>query len=64
MSWRVPRLAGSKATAGPFVVTVGVFGLTRGTFEVRSWITVVDRGEDFDEAMAAALRPSVRLHKP
>jgi hypothetical protein len=60
----VPRLAGSKATAGPFVVTIDVSKLQRGEFETRSWVTAVDKGESFAEDAAVAAPQSVTLLKP
>lgn len=64
LSWTVPRLAGSKATAGPFVVTIDVSRLQRGEFETRSWVTAVDKGESFAEDAAVAAPQSVTLLKP
>jgi alpha-beta hydrolase superfamily lysophospholipase len=65
VSWTMPRLAGSKATAGPFVAVLDVSRLKPGAFTVRTWITAADGGgESFDESNAAAAPQSVTLDKP
>jgi len=64
VSWTVPRLAGNKSTAGPFVAVIDVSGVKPGAFEARAWITMVDGSQGLDESMAAALPQSVKLSKP
>lgn len=64
VSWTVPRLAGNKSTAGPFVAAIDVSGVKPGAFEARAWITMVDGSQGLDESMAAALPQSVKLSKP
>ena len=36
--WTVPRVAGGKTTAGPFVSMFGTSTLKPGKFDVKSWI--------------------------
>ena len=38
ISWTVPRVAGGKTTAGPFVSVLGTATLKPGKFDVKSWI--------------------------
>ena len=40
ISWTVPRIAGGKTTAGPFVAELGTATLKPGKFDVKSWIDV------------------------
>jgi predicted alpha/beta-fold hydrolase len=63
VSWTVPRLAGNKATAGPFVAAIDVSGLKPRVFETRAWVTAVDQAEDFAEAVAAVQPQHIRLPK-
>jgi hypothetical protein len=64
VSWTVPRLAGNKATAGPFVATIDVSRVNPGMFETRAWVTTVDQSEEFSEAMTAVQPQYIRLTKP
>ena len=38
ISWTIPRIAGGKTTAGPFVSVLGTAVLKAGNFDVTSWI--------------------------
>jgi hypothetical protein len=64
VSWTVPRLAGNKATAGPFVATIDVSRVNPGMFETRAWVTTVDQSEEFSEAVTAAQPQHIQLTKP
>ena len=38
VTWTIPRIAGGKTTAGPFVSVLGTAALKPGKFDVKSWI--------------------------
>ena len=38
ITWTIPRIAGGKTTAGPFVSVLGTAALKPGKFDVKSWI--------------------------
>ena len=38
IAWTIPRIAGGKTAAGPFVSVLGIAALKPGKFDVKSWV--------------------------
>jgi hypothetical protein len=64
LTWIIPRLAGGKTTAGPFVAVVDVSAAKRGALEARAWITTAEGQESGTEKNAAAFVQHVTLDRP